>query len=308
MRAYERGGAAALSILTEAPLRRLARRPARGARGDAPADPAQGLHRRPLPGLRGRGRRRRRAPADRRRAAPATTSPCCCARRAASTSTCSSRSTTRRSSSSRWTSTPSVLGINNRDLPTSRVDLERTFELLADVPAGKMVVSESGISTREQLEELERVGVDAVLVGETLMRAHDIEAACRELAGGGDRALAVSAPLHDRAPTLGSDASAASSTVRRRRRRRRRHRRRAARRRRRRTATTTHGRSSRRRLAAARPPPAAPRGGLTARGHLQARRARRRLHPRADARRPTPSPFDPYGDAQRDASPPARAS
>jgi len=46
-----------------------------------------------------------------------------------------------------------------------------------------MVVSESGIANREQLEELERVGVDAVLVGTRLMRAPDIEEACRELAG-----------------------------------------------------------------------------------------------------------------------------
>jgi indole-3-glycerol phosphate synthase len=52
------------------------------------------------------------------------------------------------------------------------------------VPAGKAVVSESGFHTREQLDELERVGVDAVLIGETLMRASDIEAACRELTGG----------------------------------------------------------------------------------------------------------------------------
>ena len=78
-----------------------------------------------------------------------------------------------------------VLGINNRDLSDFSVDIERTYELLADVPAGKTVVSESGFSTREQLEELERVGVDAVLIGETLMRAEDIEAACRELTGGG---------------------------------------------------------------------------------------------------------------------------
>jgi indole-3-glycerol phosphate synthase len=49
------------------------------------------------------------------------------------------------------------------------------------VPAGKTVVSESGIVYREQVEELERVGVDAVLVGESLMRAADPEAACREL-------------------------------------------------------------------------------------------------------------------------------
>jgi len=79
-----------------------------------------------------------------------------------------------------------VLGINNRDLDDFSVDIERTYELLADVPAGKTVVSESGFSHRDQLDELERVGVDAVLIGETLMRAPDIEAACRELAGGGE--------------------------------------------------------------------------------------------------------------------------
>ncbi len=77
-----------------------------------------------------------------------------------------------------------VLGINNRDLTDFTVDLERTYALLADVPAGKTVVSESGLHSREQLEELERVGVDAVLVGEMLMRADDIEAACRDLIGG----------------------------------------------------------------------------------------------------------------------------
>jgi len=74
-----------------------------------------------------------------------------------------------------------VIGINNRDLEDFSVDLSRTFELLTDVPAGKTVVSESGIATREQVEELEQVGVDAVLVGETLMRAPDPEAAVREL-------------------------------------------------------------------------------------------------------------------------------
>jgi len=73
------------------------------------------------------------------------------------------------------------IGINNRDLRDFSVDVGRTFELLADVPAGKTVVSESGFDSREQLEELERVGVDAVLIGEALMRAGDIEAACRAL-------------------------------------------------------------------------------------------------------------------------------
>lgn len=74
-----------------------------------------------------------------------------------------------------------VIGINNRDLEDFSVDLGRTFELLPEVPAGKTVVSESGIGGRADVEELERVGVDAVLVGELLMRAHDPEAAVREL-------------------------------------------------------------------------------------------------------------------------------
>jgi indole-3-glycerol phosphate synthase len=79
-----------------------------------------------------------------------------------------------------------VLGLNNRDLTDFSVDIERTYELLSDVPAGKTVVAESGFSSRDQLEDLERVGVDAVLIGETLMRADDIEAACLELTGGTD--------------------------------------------------------------------------------------------------------------------------
>jgi indole-3-glycerol phosphate synthase len=79
-----------------------------------------------------------------------------------------------------------VIGINNRDLEDFTVDITRTFELLADVPAGKTVVSESGIVYREQIEELERVGVDAVLVGETVMRAPDPQEAVRALVGGGD--------------------------------------------------------------------------------------------------------------------------
>jgi indole-3-glycerol phosphate synthase len=78
-----------------------------------------------------------------------------------------------------------VIGINNRDLSDFSVDVERTYELLSDVPAGKTVVSESGFHTREQLDELERVGVDAVLIGETLMRAPDPEAALRDLGAHG---------------------------------------------------------------------------------------------------------------------------
>lgn len=74
-----------------------------------------------------------------------------------------------------------VLGINNRNLDDLSIDLETTLQLMTDVPAGKTVVSESGISERATLEQLEEIGVDAVLIGETLMRAPDPEAKVREL-------------------------------------------------------------------------------------------------------------------------------
>jgi indole-3-glycerol phosphate synthase len=74
-----------------------------------------------------------------------------------------------------------VIGINNRNLEDFSVDIQRTFDLLSDVPAGKVVVSESGIHHRDQIDELEQVGVDAVLIGEALMRAPDPETAAREL-------------------------------------------------------------------------------------------------------------------------------
>ena len=75
-----------------------------------------------------------------------------------------------------------VIGINNRNLDSGRVDIATTFELMPDVPAGKTVVAESGISEASELDELDRVGVDAVLIGEALMRAPDQEAKTRELA------------------------------------------------------------------------------------------------------------------------------
>jgi len=74
-----------------------------------------------------------------------------------------------------------VIGINNRNLAEFTVDLRTTSELIVDIPAGKTVVSESGYDRYEQLRELERIGCDAVLIGETLMRSGDPEAAVREL-------------------------------------------------------------------------------------------------------------------------------
>jgi indole-3-glycerol phosphate synthase len=77
-----------------------------------------------------------------------------------------------------------LIGINNRDLRDFTVDVERTFALLERVPSGVCVVSESGIASAEQLRRLEERGVQAVLVGETLMRSPDPAAALRELLPG----------------------------------------------------------------------------------------------------------------------------
>ena len=74
-----------------------------------------------------------------------------------------------------------LIGINNRNLEDFTVDVERTFELLERIPAACTVVSESGIATRAHVARLDQAGVDAVLVGEALMRAADPRAACAAL-------------------------------------------------------------------------------------------------------------------------------
>lgn len=76
-----------------------------------------------------------------------------------------------------------LLGINNRNLRTFEVDLETTFRLLPDIPAGTVVVAESGISTSQDVRHLQDAGVDAILVGESLMRAPDPIEAIRNLLG-----------------------------------------------------------------------------------------------------------------------------
>ncbi len=75
------------------------------------------------------------------------------------------------------------IGVNNRDLRDFSVDLQRTMQLRGAIPDDVIVVSESGIGSCEQLRELEREGVDAVLVGESLMRAAEPERALRALLG-----------------------------------------------------------------------------------------------------------------------------
>ena len=76
-----------------------------------------------------------------------------------------------------------MVGINNRDLATFTTDLETTVRLLEEVPPGVVVVSESGIRGRSDVARLGVAGVDAVLVGETLLRAEDPAAAAQDLSG-----------------------------------------------------------------------------------------------------------------------------
>ncbi len=75
------------------------------------------------------------------------------------------------------------IGINNRDLRTLQVDLETTARLRPLIPDGVVVVSESGFDRREQVAWVERLGVDAVLIGTALMTSGDPAATLRELRG-----------------------------------------------------------------------------------------------------------------------------
>lgn len=72
-----------------------------------------------------------------------------------------------------------VIGINNRNLATFEIDVETTFELMADIPTGITIVAESGISNIDQIVRLDDAGVDAVLIGQAIMSQPDVEAACR---------------------------------------------------------------------------------------------------------------------------------
>jgi indole-3-glycerol phosphate synthase len=74
-----------------------------------------------------------------------------------------------------------IIGINNRDLKTFKTDIETTHRLRSLLPEDKIVVSESGISRREDIEKLKTWEVNAALAGETLVTSKDIAARIREL-------------------------------------------------------------------------------------------------------------------------------
>lgn len=76
-----------------------------------------------------------------------------------------------------------VIGVNNRNLRDFSVDVKNSRRLRSLVPKDRVFVSESGVKTAEDIKILREIGVDAVLVGETLMRAEDKTAKLRELKG-----------------------------------------------------------------------------------------------------------------------------
>ncbi|RKY70477.1 MAG: indole-3-glycerol phosphate synthase TrpC [Candidatus Latescibacterota bacterium] len=78
-----------------------------------------------------------------------------------------------------------IIGINNRNLKTFKTDLKTTFDLVRDISKDRIIVSESGIQSGADIVRLQTAGVDAVLVGEALMRKEDIGGALRALIGGG---------------------------------------------------------------------------------------------------------------------------
>ena len=76
-----------------------------------------------------------------------------------------------------------MLGINNRNLKTFEVSLQNTLDMLPDVPADKLLVTESGIATRDDVQKMRAAGVHAFLVGETFMRADEPGLALAQLFG-----------------------------------------------------------------------------------------------------------------------------
>jgi indole-3-glycerol phosphate synthase len=78
---------------------------------------------------------------------------------------------------------PRIVGVNNRDLRTFRVDLETTARLRARIPDDIILVAESGVHSADDVARLEEMGADAMLVGEALVRAEDVGKKVRELVG-----------------------------------------------------------------------------------------------------------------------------
>ncbi|BCI70189.1 indole-3-glycerol phosphate synthase family protein [Sphingomonas sp. S17] len=76
-----------------------------------------------------------------------------------------------------------LIGVNNRDLRDFSVDFQRTYDLVDRAPAGCTFVAESGLTSRADLDAMAEHGIHCFLIGEALMRQHDVEAATRALVG-----------------------------------------------------------------------------------------------------------------------------
>ncbi|GER06975.1 indole-3-glycerol phosphate synthase [Iodidimonas muriae] len=76
-----------------------------------------------------------------------------------------------------------MIGINNRNLKTLKVDLQTTIDLAQDIPEDRLVVAESGLFTKDDLDRCADVGVNTFLIGESLMRQQDVTVATRQLLG-----------------------------------------------------------------------------------------------------------------------------
>lgn len=77
-----------------------------------------------------------------------------------------------------------IIGINHRNLETFEMDMELSFKLIPLIPNGKIIVAESGIFEHDQLGEYHKAGVDAFLVGESLMRQKNVQEAVEKLKNG----------------------------------------------------------------------------------------------------------------------------
>ncbi|MCE5194880.1 MAG: indole-3-glycerol phosphate synthase TrpC [Nitrospiraceae bacterium] len=74
-----------------------------------------------------------------------------------------------------------IIGINNRNLKTMKININNTFDLKKEIPSDRIVVSESGIKTKDDISKLESAGVDAVLIGTSFMEGGDIGKKIEEL-------------------------------------------------------------------------------------------------------------------------------
>lgn len=76
-----------------------------------------------------------------------------------------------------------IIGINNRNLKTLQIDMNTTFTLRREIPSDRIVVSESGIKSRMDVQKLQNIGVDALLIGTSFMETEDIGKKIDELTG-----------------------------------------------------------------------------------------------------------------------------